>query len=80
MTLEQLQKFYLSTRKWDGTFYNKKSLTPIWVACKILKVPTISQDIVKNEVIVWSASYSACVVYMQLCKYPPSAIHLHFSE
>jgi len=27
-----LQKFYLSARTRDGTFYNQKSLTTIWAA------------------------------------------------
>ena len=81
MTQQQLnkclQKFYLSARRRDGTFCNKKSLTAIRAACMqvcIARRAKFLRYIVRNEVILWSAIFSTCVVYTK------TIIHLSVSE
>ena len=71
-TKQVLQKFYLSARKRDGTFYNKKSLTR--VAREILKFHTICRYIVRSKIFFWFTSYSLCVVYTK------TIIHLSVGE
>ena len=59
-----LQKFCMSAKKREGTFYNKKiPYRYSYIAQRELFCPTIYQYIVTNKVTLWSASYSACVVY-----------------
>jgi len=67
MTLQQLnnclQKFYLSARRRDRTFYNKKSLNAIRAALdRHLRYIVNLRYIVKNKVTLWS-------VFIQLVWY-----------
>ena len=69
-----LQKFYLTIRKRDGNFYNKKSLTAIRAALdRHLRSPPLNKpfSIIREPHL---TDYSACVVYIK------RIIHLSVGE
>ena len=66
-----LQKFYLSARGRNGTFYNKKSLTAVRVHRTAREIFAVY---CQKESYSWSAIYSTCVVYTK------TIIHLRVGE